>query len=221
LVLDLLKNNAGCELPCYWGITPGETSWQTAHNFLASIAERVEQMTVNETTPDGSEHSVLYFRVWNSIPRYDDSISSGYRVINETIEKISVSESGTELRYQLHQVLGRYGMPDEVLLFLNDVSPSGSPWFSMYVIYAGKGMTFYYSHAAQMKGDALQVCPSGVGPEISLIKSGSLTLRQLVRDIKQGTTLFDSINDFPGKNIEYFYDHLKEPSSCITFSPND
>ena len=28
LVLELLQNNPSCLLPCWWGITPGETSWQ-------------------------------------------------------------------------------------------------------------------------------------------------------------------------------------------------
>jgi hypothetical protein len=26
LVLDLLQNNAGCRLPCWWGFTPGKTT---------------------------------------------------------------------------------------------------------------------------------------------------------------------------------------------------
>lgn len=218
MVLDLLKNNTGCELPCYWGLTPGETYWQDAYNYLASFAERIEQRDIIETAPDGSEQSITSIGVHNTIPGYDEPISSGYRVINGRIENISVSARGTELRYQLHQVLDHYGMPDEVLLLLSDVSPAGSPWFSIYIIYEERGITLYYSAAAQMIGDALEVCPEGVGPEINLIIPGSQTLRQMIRIITDGFH-FPSINEFPGKNVEFFYESLKEPGSCITFDP--
>jgi hypothetical protein len=219
-VLDLLKNNAGCELPCYWGVTPGITSWQEAYNFLASFAERIEHRVVDVSAPGGSEHSVTVIGSYNTIPGYDGLVSSGYEVTNGIIGKISASGSGTELRYQLHQVLDRYGLPDEVLLFLLDVSPAGKPWFSIYIFYEEIGVTLFYSAAAQMKGDALEVCPEGVGPEINLIVPGSQTLRQMIRDITGGFH-FPSINDLPGKNIEIFYETLKEPGSCITFNQGE
>jgi hypothetical protein len=216
MVFDLLMNNAGCELPCYWGITPGKTSSQEAHNFLASIAEGLEQRVMVQTANDGSEQSVTVIVIRNTIRGYDTPISSVYRVINDVIETIVAFEAGTELGYQLHQVLGRYGVPDEVLLLLSDVSPAGTPWFSMWIIYEERGTTLYYSGAAHLKGDALQVCPSGIGPIISLIKPGSLTLQQMKREINDGR-LYPSINDLPGKNIEMFYETLKEPDSCISF----
>jgi hypothetical protein len=31
------ETNGGCKLPCYWGITPGETSWDVASMFVSSI----------------------------------------------------------------------------------------------------------------------------------------------------------------------------------------
>lgn len=32
-VLELFETNAGCQLPCWWGIIPGETPWDVAQNF--------------------------------------------------------------------------------------------------------------------------------------------------------------------------------------------
>ena len=40
-VEDLFLHNGGCELPCWWGITPGETTWQSTQQFLASFAHYV------------------------------------------------------------------------------------------------------------------------------------------------------------------------------------
>lgn len=39
LVLDLLQNNAGCQLPCWWGFMPGKATWQTAQAFFASLGK--------------------------------------------------------------------------------------------------------------------------------------------------------------------------------------
>ncbi len=34
---DLLKTNAGCRLPCWWGITPGKTTWDEAEEYLKTF----------------------------------------------------------------------------------------------------------------------------------------------------------------------------------------
>jgi hypothetical protein len=110
MVLDLLKNNAGCELPCYWGITPGETTWQDALIYLASFSERFEGGNYDVTASDGNELSYLAFEIRNTIPEYDEPVLSDYIEKNGIIDSISVPGIGTELRYQVHQVLNRYGV---------------------------------------------------------------------------------------------------------------
>lgn len=40
-VEELLMTNAGCKLPCWWGIVPGETTWVDAERFLAHIGVRI------------------------------------------------------------------------------------------------------------------------------------------------------------------------------------
>jgi hypothetical protein len=41
LVMDLLENNAGCQLPCWWGIWPGETTWDEAKYYLETFASKI------------------------------------------------------------------------------------------------------------------------------------------------------------------------------------
>lgn len=48
LISDLLINNGGCKLPCWWGIMPGETPWNEAYQTLSTFA-----------TIDGSSHMTL------------------------------------------------------------------------------------------------------------------------------------------------------------------
>src|SRR5688572_13990138 len=41
LVRDLLENNAGCKLPCWWGITPGKTTWSEARQILEKASRHI------------------------------------------------------------------------------------------------------------------------------------------------------------------------------------
>ncbi len=211
-------NNAGCELPCYWGITPGETTWQDALIFLASFSERFEGGNQDVTASDGNELSYLGFEIRNTIPEFEEPVHSDYIEKNGIIDSIFVPGIGTELRYQVHQVLDRYGLPDEVLVILSEVSPTLKPSYSIYIIYEERGVSFYYYGVAQMKDDTLEICPEGVAPDIFVITPGSITLSQMIQEVAPGLNFMDSINNFPGKDIEYFYETLKEPGSCILFN---
>ena len=34
-IIEMLQTNAGCRLPCWWGITPGKTRWEEVHALLS------------------------------------------------------------------------------------------------------------------------------------------------------------------------------------------
>jgi hypothetical protein len=53
-VLELTQNNGGCELPCFWGFTPGQTKWQTAEPLLTSFAYQIDY-----GAPDGTFSTIL------------------------------------------------------------------------------------------------------------------------------------------------------------------
>ena len=35
-IQEMLESNSGCELPCWWSITPGETSWEEMRSFFTT-----------------------------------------------------------------------------------------------------------------------------------------------------------------------------------------
>jgi hypothetical protein len=43
LVLELFETNGGCQLPCWWGFTPGETNWVQAKTFLQTFVEEINE----------------------------------------------------------------------------------------------------------------------------------------------------------------------------------
>jgi hypothetical protein len=49
IVEDLLKNNAGCRLPCWWGVVPGETQWSIGPKHVPlCFAESGQPSQLNE-----------------------------------------------------------------------------------------------------------------------------------------------------------------------------
>ena len=44
----LYATNNGCLLPCWWGIIPGTTDWETARHFLAQLSSGI----IEQTNPD-------------------------------------------------------------------------------------------------------------------------------------------------------------------------
>ena len=53
--VELLKSNGNCSLPCWWGITPGKTTWSAAESFLYQFDQQVYSRTSGLTEPFTAE----------------------------------------------------------------------------------------------------------------------------------------------------------------------
>ena len=80
LVEDLLVNNAGCKLPCWWGIIPGTTEWNEAKQFLQTFAIDFQELT--------GESEIEYQTVFLSIEKPTRLITKNHP-LEQTDEKNS------------------------------------------------------------------------------------------------------------------------------------
>ena len=118
-VLELLKNNKGCKLPCFLGITPGQTSWNEAHEFLKTLS-------VQHSNPSGEEiffYSDYYLPATDIHGDYDLYIE--LTVLNGVVHGISVRDFDIP-DFHLNNFLITNGKPDEIWIFTNSSSPSGN-----------------------------------------------------------------------------------------------
>lgn len=161
LINKLLVENANCELPCVWGMTPGTTSWYEAQQFLSSFMEYQGQ----NGNPRGSMEVDYGSR--ESVDNIQISIS----VKNYHILGFHLSPPGTAVRYRLDEILTRYGVPDEVFIGTYPDSPvKGFLPFDMILYYPNYSFSVLYNYNAKKIGDHLQVCPSDqpIGPELQV-----------------------------------------------------
>jgi hypothetical protein len=156
----LLAGDGVCDLPCLWGITPGESTWTDVKNQLSPLG------TVHLYNRTG------YFTGF--APREMDRITAtlppdyvygkidlafildGDRVIAIIINSRWVSEN---FDYSLSSLLHYFGKPDEIWIDLmpKTMGESG-PLYRIDIFYKQKGM-ISFNGKGNVKGSTFTFCP--------------------------------------------------------------
>jgi len=101
----LLANNRGCRLPCFWGMTPGNTTFaeleQFAHQFPADLVS-IE------------ENQVIIYYITSKTG--DTTFSVKFFVGNDLIHSINLSVDTARYYVTLPKLFISYGMPTKILI---------------------------------------------------------------------------------------------------------
>ena len=120
-VLQALKTNGGCQLPCWWGITPGKTTW----------AEMVDTFAKQGIGFDTYEPGKLYLSMVTSGNYLEPTVDVVFSEGDGLVQSIGIRTEyyyilaqpkyfDTWHDYALDKVLARYGLPTQVYLQTND-----------------------------------------------------------------------------------------------------
>lgn len=153
---ELYENNGGCELPCYWKIIPGQTSWQSVSEFVDSVGGVYRQYG----TP--------------KIPRYDISferfdvpiggISPRIWVENEVVKAIGINSSWVhqDFNYSLSGLLKTFGEPEEIWIRPIAESSDDQPYYYLVLLYPSNGILVNLLGNAERQDQYLVVCPQDI-----------------------------------------------------------
>jgi len=154
ITLNLLRTNNGCDLPCWWGVIPNQTSWDDAKNFLKPFS------TIYERQPP-SEWFV--YDVHSPLP-IEFSDVSAVRTVYATQQGI-VKEIETgyfdEQAYHLSSFLLKYGLPGQVFVstYSSDYGlPSNKVPLSVDLYYPERGINALYGTYASVEGEKIIGC---------------------------------------------------------------
>jgi hypothetical protein len=110
-LLELYETNGSCEMPCWWGIVPGETSWETALELLLPIGRIGEPLRYEKgisyriviSTPEG-------FEPFSSFAFYLETQD------HKIVQNVYVADTYTKSysTYKLSDYLDLFGKPDQV-----------------------------------------------------------------------------------------------------------
>jgi hypothetical protein len=133
LIYELLQTNGGCELPCWWGLIPSETSFETTRSFLDTF--RIISIANFYLEKGGYIHWKIPEN--NLLININANITYNRNEV-DTLEWLNVgtwlersTDQGFEIvygdplykkvfqAYTLQSILATYGNPSEVLVYGN------------------------------------------------------------------------------------------------------
>lgn len=227
LVLEMLKDNSGCQLPCWWGFRPGETSWEIPEAFFISWGKEIEAWQIQ-----GTHHYTVYFDI-SSQNHYH---YQGYHEKNGLLDRIGIhalpptNEDGNPAygdpqftkqwaAYLPAQMLITYGQPSQILLGVS----RETPWvpFDLLLFYPEQGILAQYSGSANMEGEVFQIYPYQVEITLYLWAPGDYSALVDVPGIGGYTYSIDEMSGIrplgsvTELSIEQFYQTFMQPDTQI------
>ena len=141
-LITLFTTNGGCEYPCFWGVTPGE-SFQQVFSLSPLIGK----------SPNSHKNLIEYGITLGDLNVVDFSID--YYEMNGLVEKIRASLSFPErlldymdafrTRLSISSILFNYGQPSHVLLQIQPRVEKDSPiGYTLYMLYIQEGFAIMY-----------------------------------------------------------------------------
>lgn len=160
-LLQLLFTNGGCNLPCFWGMEPGETSWDFAKAFLGTFN------TINtDTLWYEDNHTPAYTLPLQFIDSKNRFIST-YLVLtveDQKVQRISAyaeTDSGNDLNsywghYSVSLLFSQLGPPSQILFdaYMNDLARY--PDYNLLLLYQDYKIAFWLSGESRVDN---VICP--------------------------------------------------------------
>jgi hypothetical protein len=126
-VSEMIQTNGGCELPCWWGIVPGESRWIDTKRFFEPFA-----LEIDENNSGFGEHLVVYPHPTFGRAFTTFYVEDGIIYLLNTLEYISIYDS-----------LEIFGIPEEVWVFSTG-NIQGSAELDLELFYPSHGILIDY-----------------------------------------------------------------------------
>ncbi len=226
-VIKMQESNGSCELPCWWGITPGKTIGQEARQVLSPLRNFGENYVLDVANPVKHVYT-FHLKAYSDIDvRLETSKSETQPV--ETIGVSSLipdSDQSTQYheswqRYYLKDLFTKLGMPTEVWLGFGwhvgdggpDRPPESSPYFwGLYVYYDELGLKVEYAGLA-IKNNPNRACFS-----FSQLKTANIFIQRRPISGPPLEPLFGEVHpiqDVSNLSLEEFYMTVKDSKSPV------
>jgi len=221
---DLMRNNGGCTLPCWWGFELGATNIGTVKQFYSSLGANVFE----QKYPDNYSVVEALFvdaQIENGVQTNHTFLVRDDDVVIEVEIEVNIYPE-----YQIEPILQRLGQPSEVWMWTIPESREGILPADFLLYFPARGVLVSYAVFAERIDDIVQVCFDERGSTILLLweptiwdidknkgfveranKSSNFTL--------QGERPIDEVSNW---DAEQFYTVLTDPtrSECLETPSN-
>ncbi len=163
-VVEMLETNGGCELPCWWGVTPGETTWQAVKDQFGLYYGHGDTRSDGTVYHYGPTYGLSPERTWNYYIAHTfverDGIVQSIQVMSEVNRNAQAGHSAQDWHhYSLDQILAHYGQPSQVwIAFVPVIEIGSSPYYDITLVYEHFGFRILYSGAAVQDDAVMRTC---------------------------------------------------------------
>ncbi|MEZ4594150.1 MAG: hypothetical protein R3D55_23860 [Chloroflexota bacterium] len=211
--------NGNCKLPCWWGIVPGETEWQTAKSFLRTLATKISTGPYSESDPE--------FIAYLDIPVMEDLSAANvlrqyFSVQDGVIVKIQPEPSHRMPFTVISEILDDYGLPSEIWLDTYGYSHGELNPFRLVLFYPEKGILARYFDDAEFEDDDVVGCFSNhTGAVVLWAPDLELTFAEALNGTRAlgtyGEQYYKPLEEATDMDIETFYQTYLDPDTetCI------
>ncbi len=222
--LWLFETNNNCHLPCWWGITPGQTRWQIAKEFLSVFDADIYETT----TPSGLTYYGIDIPLSSEIfltDRMELGILARDGIVEEIITDVSIGNAPLDYltQYSLSTFLNTYGQPSEVRLFTyRSPFEEGDLPFVVTLYYSDQGIVALYGDNGERQGNLVQGCPQEY--PVSFLSLWSPDLNLSFDQIINGTSALEKeyllLEEAAVMDVATFYEIFKDidNTTCLETS---
>lgn len=209
---QLLKRNGNCQLPCFWGITPGMTTFEEAKSILVPlklISDDSEfepplgSIDVDTELADLNMLIKIKYRIEEK--GIDQTSKIAYLVIDlRAIERAMINGEPSSLEifksdlfakeieyYSLSEVLNQLGIPKEVKVQTISRYPPAEQgirppsYMHLVLIYPNEGVFVEYLTDISINNDQVTGCFNAASVEFDLYKKVSRTTETFIEELSQ------------------------------------
>jgi hypothetical protein len=177
-VQALLRENAGCRFPCWWGITPGKSTWPEASQFLSSFTKVTPHPQFDEN--GAPSEFVTYYITY---PLENKWGNGGFTVSVEKnqIKVIFVGRDSTIYDLRLQDILSIYGPPNQIFLQTFEHVPGDAFPLTLVLYYAKQNFLANYDLIAHEENEELVSFPSNENPALYFWSADEVVTEQRVQ----------------------------------------
>lgn len=171
LELEFISTNGGCNLPCWWGIHPSVSIWQTLDDVYAywrtGVTPEPPRLSTMTPMPDIQKSTGIYIGDnWcYALLDVEDNGTGIIQTIQMTVERPATygrENCAKALRpYFLDNLLIEYGQPSRVLMEAHAVTfELGAPrLYDLWLFYDDLGVLAHYEGEHELSQGVIQICP--------------------------------------------------------------
>jgi hypothetical protein len=182
-VHEYLMDSLNCRLPCWMGITPGQSTWLDLNTRLTTLdaitTDRAYKSQVGDWLLGGftikipNDSAIMEVRSTYLGPVGEDRISVtaidtlAYKLEDNPDRDLYGYPPYNDLlnAYTLSGILSTFGMPDQIYVMASlrsdtKVSPGFGDYFIIHLLYPGKGIFMEYKMPVEGEKSNYRFCPS-------------------------------------------------------------